>query len=322
MLAMLAYTVPVFLVIGLGALAARSGLLGDDAVRPLNVFVFYFAMPVLIGGALARQDIASILDPALLAGWLVAGLFVFCLGGLAALALGNRGLGAIAIMGQGAAVGNIGFLALPLVFAVFGEAAAGPLAVALIVDLVVIIPLSIALLEIAGGSTKRDVTSPRERRAAHVIVRRVVTGVVVNPFILSIAVGIALSASGIGLPGAVAHFADFLGAAAGPVALFALGISLAGRRIEGEKSAIAAMTLLKLAVHPLLVWFVLTGPFDVDPVTAGMFAVIAAMPVAGNVFVIASQYGVLVRRSSAAILVSTLVSVATVSAVLAWATAI
>ncbi|MEO1198383.1 MAG: AEC family transporter [Pseudomonadota bacterium] len=315
MLDMFGFTLPVFLVIGLGVVAVRSGLLAEDAVRPLNVFVFYFAMPALIAGALARQDVAAVLDLRLIAGWLVCGVAVFGLGMLAAALFGARNLSAMALMGQGSAVGNIGFLALPLTFTVFGTGAAGPITIALIVDLVILIPLSIALLEIdrAGNGSEHG------QRGRFAVVGRIARGVFLNPFILSIALGLTLSASGFGLPGSVERFADFLGAAAGPAALFALGVSLAGRRIEGDTLAIGAMSVLKLFVHPALIYLTLAYGFGIASSTAAIFAVIAAMPVAGNVFVIASQYGVFVRRASASVLVSTLVSVVTVSLALSLA---
>ena len=302
---MLLLTLPVFAVIALGMLAVRSGMIPAEVVPGLNVFVFNFAMPALIVGALARQDIATVFDPALFVGWLVAGLCVFTAGLVISVLIGERDLSAMAIMGQGASVGNIGFLALPLVFAAFGEMAAGPLAIALIVDLVILIPLSIALLEIGRGSGKTAE-----------ILASTLRGVLLNPFILSIAGGVALSASGIGLPAPLARFTDFLGAAAGPTALFALGMTLAGRRVEGGRAAIVTMSALKLVAHPVLLFVLLAFVFAVDPAVTAIAVVIAAMPVAGNVFVIAERYGVLVRRTSAAILVSTAIAVATVSVTL------
>jgi malonate transporter len=296
-------TFPFFAVCLLGWIAARSGMLSDGAVRSLNVFVFNFAMPALIIGAISRADVAQLLNWRLALGWLVAGLVIFAAGALVARTILGKSSTARewAIAGQAAAVGNIGFLALPLTYGAFGDAAVGPIIIALVVDLVILIPLSIAVLEGAGS------------------LARMLKGVALNPFILSIFAGLALALSGIGLPDALDHLSQFLGAAASPAALFALGASLAARSAREGLPLVTGLSALKLFVHPLLV-FVLLYPVLGAPLAATAIAVtIAAMPVAGNVFVIAERYGVLVRDMSAAVLVSTVLCVATVSFVLAWA---
>lgn len=303
----LTLTLPFFAVVGLGYLAGRRGLIPEAGVGHINVFVFYFTMPALVIRALAQQPLSVLLDRDFLIAWLLAGLAIFVLGALIARLLFAGRLGDMAIFGQASSVGNLGFLALPLLLAAFGERAAGPVAAALVIDLVILLPLSIALLEAARGSG-----SPLS------VARQALVGAVANPFLISIAVGVLLSATEIGLPGPLDRFAAFLGGAAGPAALFSLGLSLAGRRVEGAIGGIAVMTALKLFAHPMLVWLALTA-LELPPATVAIGTVVAAMPVAGNVFVIAQQYGVAPRRSSAAILVSTVVAVVTVALALAWA---
>ncbi len=303
----LTLTLPFFAVVGLGYVAGWRQLIPQAGGGHLNVFVFYFAMPALVVRALAHQPLSVLLDQDFLAAWLLAGLAIFALGAFLARWLFGGRLGDMAIFGQACSVGNLGFLGLPLLLAAFGERAAGPLAAALVIDLVILLPLSIALLEAARGSG-----------SALSVLRQALVGAVANPFLISIAAGVLLSATSIGLPGPLDRFAAFLGGAAAPAALFSLGLTLAGRRIEGALSGIAAMTLIKLLVHPLLVWLALSS-FGLPVATVAVGTVVAAMPVAGNVFVIAQQYGVAPRRSSAAILVSTIAAVVTVALALAWA---
>lgn len=300
-------TLPFFAVCGLGYLAARAGMLGENAVGSLNVFAFYFAMPALIGGALARQNIVEIVDARLFGAWLVTGLVIFAVG-FAAIRFVRRdaSMAERAISGQGSSVGNIGFLGLPLGIAAFGDAVLGPMVVALLVDLVVLIPLSLGLLESAksGGGASGAL--------------RALKGVVINPFIVAIFAGVTLSLTGIGLPDWLERFTGFLGGAASPAALFALGASLAAREAVSAPTASALLSAIKLFAHPAL----LMAACWIAGVPAGVAAIaifIAAMPVAGNVFVIAERYGALVRPISTAVLISTLISVVTVSAVLGWA---
>lgn len=300
------FTVPFFAVAGLGYLAARRGLLRDGAVAGLNMFVFYFALPALLVRALGRQDIAAIFHPLFFGGYLGASLALFALGALLARLLFGAGLPQMAISGQAAAVPNLGFLGLPLAIAVHGEIAAGPFAMAMIIDLVILVPLAIALLEVAQPKGA-------DARSAW---RATLAGMVLNPFLLSIAAGVAVALSGGALPGPVDRFAEFLGAAAGPAALFALGATLADKPTSSDWAPVAVMVVLKLIVHPLAVWLLLGQLLGLRAELLAVAVTLAAMPIASNVFVIAEQYRTLPRRASTAILLSTALGVLTVAAVL------
>ena len=301
MLTVLSLTGPFFAVIGLGFLAGRRGWMPVDAVRSLNVFVFYFAMPALIIRAMADQDIATALSgPAVLV-WLSAGLAMFWLAAGAMRILFAAPLEEMALAGQAASIGNLGFLALPLLLLTFGDRVAPLIAIALIVDLMVLIPLSIGLLEWARG-----------RGRTREILTGVAKGMLINPFILAIVAGTLVALMPIGLPQTADRLLDFLGDAAGATALFALGVSLAERRIGGDGRAIALLCFLKLGVHPFLI-LTAASLFSLAAPQTALLMVIAAMPIAGNVFVIAERYGVLVQRLSTAILLSNMLAVATVS---------
>ncbi|WP_029056893.1 AEC family transporter [Stappia stellulata] len=302
MLLTLSLTGPFFAVVALGFFAARKGWMPDGAVRSLNVFVFYFAMPALIIRALGRQDISSAFDGPAIIVWGLAGFLAFALAMAVMRVAFAAPLAEMALAGQAASVGNIGFLALPLMLAAFGDIAAPPIAIALIIDLTVLIPLSIGLLEWSSGKSGGTTR----------MLAGVARGVLVNPFILAMAAGGALSLSGLTLAAPVDRFFVFLGNAAGATALFSLGVSLAERHVGGDGRAIAILVALKLLVHPALI-YALAQFFGLDALQTGLFMVIAAMPIAGNVFVIAEQYGVLVQRLSTAILLSTALGVVTVS---------
>lgn len=296
-------TIPVFVVIALGWIAARRGIVPEAAASGLNAYVFNFGVPCLVVGTLGRQPFGELIDWAFLGAWLVAGLTVFAVSALLTRELFAERAGELAVMGQGAAIGNIGFLGLPLLLEAFGPAGAAPLAAALVVDLILIIPLSILILEAQSGGAG----SGASKAVA------AIKGVLINPFLLSILAGLAVSLSGVALPAPLDRTITFLGAAAAPTALFALGMSLAGRQVEGNMCQVALMSGLKLVAHPALL-FAAMCVLNVGPKIAGMGLVLAAMPVASNVFVIAERYGVAVRRCSSAIVISTAIAVITVTA--------
>ena len=125
------------------------------------------------------------------------------------------------------------------------------------------------------------------------------------------------SASGVGIPAPINGFLITLGAAATPGALFAIGASLAGK--SAERVAVAGwLSFAKLVLHPAAVAICALVIWPVEPFAAGIMIAAAALPVAGNIFILASHYGVAPQRVSASILISTVASVVTVSVVLAW----
>ena len=299
-------TLPFFAVVGLGYLTARLGWLPANGVRAINVFVFNFAMPALVINALARQAPQDLLDASLFAGWLTAALGLYAVSFVLARTVLRDGRAAAALFAQAASIGNLGFLALPLLIVALGERVAVPFSVVLIVDLVIVIPLSIAIVESASASAGFGSALGKALR-----------GAVANPFFLAIAAACALAFSGIGVPGPASRFVEFLAGAAGPAALFSLGATLAARTLGAQAVPIALASVIKLAVHPVLIWFAL-GWLEVDAFTRGAATVMAAMPIAGNVFVIAESYGTTVQRLSAAIVVSTIIAVVTVALALEW----
>jgi predicted permease len=305
---------PFFAVIGLGALAARRGWVPSSAAAPLNGFVFKVAMPALLVRALWGMDVRAALEPRYLGGWLAASLALYAAAALLTRAgFGpGEGAGRGAVRAQGSTIGNIGFLGIPLVLGVLGEAAAGPLAMSLLVDLLVIIPISIAWLE---GARPGPEARASRRRA---VIARALGRSVKNPFFLSIVAGAGLSASGLPIPAPADRLLGFLGAAAPPTALFSLGLYLAGNASVARLAEASTLTLLKLAAHPLLVWAVmgpglgLSGP----PLAAGVL--LASLPVASNVFVIASEYGTGTKLAADAVTISTAISLGTISALALW----
>jgi predicted permease len=163
------------------------------------------------------------------------------------------------------------------------------------------------------------ITGSRDGRFSLGILRTVGRGLVSNPMIVSISLGLAVSAAGLPIPGPVNAFVTILGAAATPGALFAIGASLAGK--TAERLAVAGwLSFCKLVLHPAAVAFAALVIFPVDAFAAGVMIAAAALPVAGNVYILAQHYGVAPARVSASILLSTVVSVLTVSGMIAWVT--
>lgn len=301
MLQFLAISTPFFAVIALGALVSGRGLFGPEAVKVLNTFAFTIAIPPVVVRVMARQPLAELWNTTYFLALALIALAMLLLG----LAIGRRLLG----FGHGAAVsraqcligGNFAFLGIPLMLAFLGDKAAAPIAIGLICDTALVVPLSIGLIEAGRGSG-----SPAA------IALRLVKGTVLNPFMLSVAAGLAVSLSGWPIPEPVDRFLVFLGGAAAPVGVFALG--LAARQWAGQQAAadsrvrlveIAPLVLGKLILHPLLAWLVLAHLLRMEPfwVTAGVLY--AALPIASNVFVIAERFQTGSRPIAVAVVAAT-----------------
>jgi predicted permease len=137
-----------------------------------------------------------------------------------------------------------------------------------------------------------------------------------HPFIIATAIGVAAAALSLRPPEALNTLLDYLAHAAAPCALFAMGVTLALRPLKRMPREIGAIAVLKLLVHPLLCYFMLSLVGHFDPVWVWSAVLLASLPTATNVFVIGQQYGVWVERASASILVTTVASVVTVTAAL------
>ncbi|MFY0624081.1 MAG: AEC family transporter [Pelagimonas sp.] len=297
-------TLPFFGLIALGFGATKTRFFSEEATGYLTKFVFYFALSAMLFRFSANLSLSEIFDPRLAAGYLWGTTFVW---GIAmAVAFWRRlDIETATIEAQVAVIGNTGFLGVPMLVLLLGPEAIGPVILALVIDLVVFSSLLVILI-----------TASRQGRPNLAMVKTVTLGLLKNPMIVSISAGLLWSATALPLPTPVNAFLELLGNAATPGALFAIGASLAGK--SAERIEIAAwLSFAKLFLHPLAVAFAMFWVFKATPYGASVMISAAALPVAGNVFILAQHYGVAPQRVSASILISTVVSIITVSVVIA-----
>ena len=309
MLPVLAKTLPFFALIGTGWLAGRLRVFTPEATACLTRFVFYFALSAMLFRFAANLSLAAIWSTPFVLAYLAGSFAVYALAAGVARA---RGVSAeeAAIEAQCAVIGNTGFLGVPMLVLLLGPQAAGPVLMVLAIDMIVF--SSLVTLIIAGL---------RERHMDLRILRGLGLGLVRNPMIVSMAAGLGWSAAGWPVPAPANDFLALLGAAATPCALFAIGASLAGR--SAERFGVAGwLALCKLVLHPAAVAVAALLVFPVDRQAAGVMIAAAALPVAGNVYILAQHYGVAPQRVSASILLSTAVSILTITGVIAWVTTI
>lgn len=293
-----ALVLPVFAVIVAGWLAGALGYLPRTLAGPLVTFAYQVAMPALVFLTIAGQKPAVLLDGRFIAAFGGGSALCFLVVFLAARLGAGRPLGASAMAAAAAAMTNTGFVALPILQALYGQRGVVMAAVATLFVGAVMFPALVLLLEADGGSGRRTGAAALARQ------------VLLNPVMLSTGGGLAWSLAGLPLPAPVAAFTAILGEALTPCALFAvgLGLSLADlRRTLGSSALLAAVKLLGL---PALVYAigraVGLGPFE------GVAAVVcAAVPTAKTAYVLAGAYRAEETMVGAVISLTTLVSVAT-----------
>ena len=298
-------TLPFFLIIGLGYGAGRTGFFSEEATAWLTKFVFYFALSAMLFRFSANLSMSQVLDWRFVMAYLWGTAFVYGLATFVAL-LRRVSVEEAAIEAQCAVIGNVGFLGVPMLVLLMGEAAIGPVMLVLAVDLIVFGSLVVILI-----------TGSRDGRMSIGILRTVGIGLIKNPMIVSIVLGLTWSALNLPIPDPMNQFVSILGGAATPGALFAIGASLASK--SAERPFVAGwLSFCKLVLHPAFVAFSALLLFPVAPYSAAVMIAAAALPVAGNVFMLASHYGVAPQRVSASILISTSLAIISVSLIIGW----
>lgn len=316
-LSVLLVTFPFFALVLCGYLAAWRGVLPQPAIPGLNAFVLYFALPCMLYRFGASTPIAQLLDPA------VAGVYLLCallmVGGTVAATRGGRiGWNDAAFGALVAAFPNSGFMGVPLLVALLGASSAGPVIVTMVVDMVLTTSLCIALSRLEGAGA----------HGAAVALRQALRGVLSNPLPWAIGLGALASALGWGLPGPLDKTVAMLADAASPVALFTIGAVLARSQMNQHDQvparAYVPVALAKLVIHPLLVWgaghAAMALGVPLSPFALTVLVLVAALPSASNVSLLAEKYGAHTGRVARIILVSTALAFLSFSAAVAlWA---
>lgn len=321
--AIFSITLPFFALVFCGWLAARQGVLPAAAIPGLNAFVLFFALPCMLFRFGTSMPIGQLFDAALvlvyLGSALLMVLFTVALTwsrgptGPDGVDLRNAAFGALV-----AAFPNTGFMGVPLLVALMGPGAAGPAIITLLVDLIVTSTLCIVLAEAQSASPDDDAFDEDDdrRETTGAVLWRSLRGALVNPLPWAIGLGAAAASIDLNLPGPLAQIVKMLGDAATPVALFTIGAVLwrAGQHAHTRTPVgrYLPIALLKLFVHPALVLSVglvaKAAGLEVSAFGLTVLVLMAALPSASNVSLLAERYHADNGRVARIVMASTLVS--------------
>ena len=321
MLQILSITFPFFALVLCGYIAARLGMLPLAAIAGLNSFVLFFALPCMLYQFGASTPLAQLLDGGVFLTYLLCALVMVAL--TVALSMNQRiGWNDAAFGALVAAFPNTGFMGVPLLVALLGPQAAGPAIVTMVVDMVITTSVCIALSRLDGA----------DQHGASKAVKNALKGVATNPLPWAILLGALASAVSLELPQPVLQTVGLMAGAASPVALFTIGAVLARSQILASANNHAPMPLrdylpvaaFKPFLHPVLVLVVgnsaiwLGVPLERFALT--VLVLVAALPSASNVSLLAERFGADNGRIARIILVSTAVAFLSFSAVVTWMT--
>ena len=297
---------PVFALLGLGYGAAVGGLFDVASTRALSRFVFQIALPVMLFSSMAEAGTPTEFVPSYLVAYFGGVSVSAILGALAARRLGRKGATERVIIGFAACYGNVVLLGIPLVLRALGDAASLPLFMLVSFHGPIMMTIVTILLErdgAVGGIGSRLLGVAR--------------GLGTNPILIGLLGGIAFAASGLSLPSPIASSAELLGRAALPTALFAMGASLAGYRIQGALGLALVSVGLKTVLQPMVVWILVDYVFVIASPWSDTAILLAAMPTGINAYLFAARYQTGEPEAATAILLSTAFSLLTVSVILA-----
>jgi malonate transporter and related proteins len=213
---------------------------------------------------------------------------------------GKHDLAGSTIYAMAAAMTNTGFVALPILHAIYGQPAVLPAAVATVFVAAVMFPITVILLESdnrgAGGPAARPVIPVKQ--------------IVLNPMVLSTLIGLAWAIAGLPIPAPVAAYLNILAAALTPCALFAIGLGLSVEGLRSNLSASAVLAAVKLVIMPLIVYGLCVAS-HLNALYTIAAVVCAAVPTAKTVYVLAHEYKVEEPLVGATVSITTMVSVVT-----------
>lgn len=311
MFTVLGVTFPFFALVLLGYVAARQGWMPLAAIPGLNTFVLFFALPCMLFRFGVTTDMAQLLQPAVWALHASVALFVVALT-IALTRRGTMGWNDAAFGALVAAFPNTGFMGVPLLVGLLGVQASAPAIITILIDLVITSSLCIALSRLDGAGLA----------GARIAARRALRGVLSNPMPWAILLGAWFSAAQWRLPQPMQQSVWMLADAASPAALFTIGAVLARAHLvaptQTRMVVVWPVVGIKLILHPALVlmgaWLFARMGWPIERETLTALVLVAALPSASNVSILAERFGADTGRIARIILLTTALAFITFSA--------
>lgn len=274
----LAITVPILLAIVSGYIASRVGYVSKNIEQALIIFSFKIAIPALLIGAIAQQDLTNLLNLPFIIVFGGAALIVYALVLIYFHFIRKDGLGKSAMISLDSVASNTGIIGFPVLHAIFGQKALVLASLANIVAVIFVL-LSITILEVTKA----------EQKSNWIGVIRQVKAAMLNPIVLATILGVLLAAAPLEFPTIAVDYFSVFGAAVAPCALFAVGMSINPHAVLKSSVGVLSLSFLKLVVMPAIAMCI-SYMISADPLVTVCAVLCAALPTGKTQFVLASKY--------------------------------
>lgn len=309
---MFSTVLPIFLLILTGYIFAKKEKVSQDAEQLINSYVLNIALPALLFLAIAKADVSELTKWGFLFSTL-AGIIVAYICGLVFASLLKIKAPNSSILAMASSYGTTGYMGIPLVIIAFGSISAVPAALATILHNIPAIMAVIITYGIMGQSLENKMSKFKIIKSAFLTTLK-------NPLTLAVLAGMFFSVLKIELPEVLINFSNFLGMAAGPTALFALGLGLAKLKITEHLEVnkllkIFPFVFIKILIQPLVTFFLAFYIFkmSLDDVYFKTAIIMSALPIGAGVYVFASKYNYYKDESSIAIILSLTITLGSLS---------
>jgi malonate transporter and related proteins len=290
---------PVFAVIVTGWLAGQLGYISRSLADGLVHFAYNVAMPALLFVTVAQEPARHLLEWRFLLAFGGGSILCFVLVLMAVRVGWGRDLRSGTMFGMSAAMTNTGFVALPVLHAIYGQPAVLPAAIATLFVAAVMFPVNVVLLEIGSG-----------RHGSSASATLLAKQIVLNPMVLSTTLGLIWTIAGLPLPAPMVAYLNIFAGALTPCALFAIGLGLSLDGLRSNLAASAVLAAVKLVIMPLVVYGLCVA-VGLNPLYTIAAVVCGAVPTAKTVYILAGEYKVEEPLVAATVSMTTLLSVVT-----------
>ena len=305
MVQVLSLTLPFFGLIFLGYIAGKVKRLPEDGLAWLNTFVLYLALPALFFQLLSQTPFDELTNFSFIAATTFATYCMFAIAFFVGILATKGQINEATIQALAGSYSNIGYMGPGLTIGIFGTAAAVPTALIFCFDNILLFTLAPLMMAISGYD---------QRSFFETLYDIAVKKILFHPFILATIAGVLAAYFKFTPPLAIHTLLELLKNAAAPCALFSIGVTLALQPVTRFAYELPILLILKLIIHPILIFVILSWLGDFDPIWVKTAILMACLPTATNVYVLARQYNSYIERSSSTILFGTIISILTVTA--------
>ena len=301
----LAITGPIYLTIALGYAATRLGLFVKADMQVFAKFTINLALPALLFNALSQRSVSEILNVNYLLAYALGSLLVIGLGLMWARKVQGHSLSYSSMMAMGMSCPNSGFVGYPIILLPFGSVAGVALALNMVVENLLLLPLLLAIADAQG--------QPGRWKS---VLWQTLKNLLKNPMLIGIVAGFLFSLSGLSMPATLGRTIHLFAQSSAVLSLFVIGGLLVGLKAQGLQGTVMPIALGKLVLHPLAMWAVLVWVVPIgDPALRAAALLTGAMPMLGIYTILSQRHGH-GTVSAAALLVTTVLSFLTLSGLL------